>query len=92
MHGHVGKHAKKQKNKESQTGGTKQARQAWHHHVEWRKLCIKHTNITEMCLTSGQIQQAIGGTDATTQASGLKDQQAQAHRGHKAWQKLDLDI
>ena len=26
-----------------------------------------------------------------TQASGPKDQQAQAHGGHQAWQNLDLD-
>ena len=36
-------------------------------------------------------KQALGGTDVTTQASGLKDWQAQAYRGHKAWQSLDLD-
>ena len=31
------------------------------------------------------------GTDATTQASDLKDQQTQTHGGHKACQSLDLD-
>ena len=36
-------------------------------------------------------KQALGGNDAPTQASGLKDRQAQAHGGHQAWQNLDLD-
>ena len=36
-------------------------------------------------------KQAIRGTDATAQASGPKDQQAQVHGVHKAWQSLDLD-
>ena len=35
-------------------------------------------------------KQATSKTDATTQASGPKDQQAQAHGGHQAWQNLDL--
>ena len=35
--------------------------------------------------------QALGGTNITTQASGPKDRQAQAHGGHKPWQSLDLD-
>ena len=35
--------------------------------------------------------QALGGTNITTQASGPKDRQAQAHGGHKAWQSLDLE-
>ena len=34
-------------------GGT---RQAYQHHTEWRKVCIKHTNTTEVYLTSGYIQ------------------------------------
>ena len=72
-------------------GGTKQVRQAWQHLTEQRKVCIKHINITEMCLTSGHIQQATRGVDATTQANGPKDWQAQAHREHKAWQTLDLN-
>ena len=54
-------------------------------------MCIKHTNIMEMRRTSGHIQQAIRGVDATMQASGPEDRQAQAHRGHKAWKSLDLD-
>ena len=32
-------------------------------------------------------KQATRWMDATTKASGPKDQQAQAHRGHKAWQE-----
>ena len=35
-------------------------------------------------------KQGTRGADATTQASGPKDRQAQAHEGHKAWQSLDL--
>ena len=32
-------------------------------------------------------KQTTRGTNATTQASGPKDQQAQVHGGHKAWQE-----
>ena len=32
-------------------------------------------------------KQDIRRANATTQASGLKDQQAKAHEGHKAWQE-----
>ena len=56
MHEHVGKHAKMQKSKKSQTGGTKQARQAYKHHTKWRKVCIEHTNTKGMYLTSGDTQ------------------------------------
>ena len=38
MHEHVGKRAKMQRCKENQTGGTKQARQVYLHHTEWRKV------------------------------------------------------
>ena len=39
MHEHVGKRAtRKHRSKESQTGGTKQARQAYQHHMGWRKV------------------------------------------------------
>ena len=38
MHEHIGKRAKMQKSKESQTGGTKQARQAYKHCTEERKV------------------------------------------------------
>jgi len=66
MHEHVGKHSKMHKSEESQTGGTKQERQAYKHHMEWRKVCIKHTNTTEVYLTSGY---TLGGVDVTTQAN-----------------------
>ena len=36
-------------------------------------------------------KQAIRGTNATTQASGLEDRQVQAHGGHKARQSRDLE-
>jgi len=65
----------------------------------------KHNNIaqsTERCVsstpTSGRCvsqvvtpKQGTRGADATTQTSGSKDRQAQAHEGHKAWQSLDLE-
>ena len=38
MQEHVGKCAKMQRCKESKTGGTKQARQAYKHHTERRKV------------------------------------------------------
>ena len=56
MHKHVGRHAQMHKSKESQTCGTKQARQAYQHHTKWRKVCIMHTNTMEVYLTSGYIQ------------------------------------
>jgi len=69
-----------------------QSKQGKHIHTRsGERVCIKPTDTTEVYLTSGRIQQATRGTDATTQASGLKDQQAQTHEGHKAWQSLDLD-
>ena len=59
MHEHVGKRAKMQRCKENQTGGTKQARQVYLHHTEWRKVWIKHTNTTEVYLTSGYTQTSL---------------------------------
>jgi len=56
MHKHVGKCAKIQRSKENQTGGAKQERQAYQHRTEWRKVCIKHTNTTEVHLIGGYIQ------------------------------------
>ena len=47
-----------------------------------------HGDVFSQVVTS---KQATRGTDATTQASGPKNQQAQAHKGQKAWQSLDLD-
>ena len=77
MHEHVGKCAKMQGSKESQICGIKQARQAYQHRTEWRKVCIKHTNTTEMYFTSGYIQTSPRGIDVTTQASAPKGRQAQ---------------
>ena len=56
LHEHVGNHKKIQKINESQTGGTKQARQAYQHRMKQRKVCIKHTNTTRVYLTSGYTQ------------------------------------
>jgi len=54
--------------------------------------CVSSTPTSQRCVsqavTSKQIER---GTDATTQASGPKDQQAQAHERHKTWKRLDLD-
>ena len=83
MHEHVGKRAKMQRSKESQTGGTKQERKAQRHQTKWRKVCFKHTNIREMCLTSGHIQQATKGVDATMQASGPKTNKHKPTEGIK---------
>ena len=88
MHKHVGKRAKMQR----KAKWVAQSKQGKHIHTWSReRICIKQTDTTEVYLTSGRIQQATRGTDATTQANGLKDQQAQTHEGHKAWQSLDLD-
>ena len=53
MHEHVSKRAKMQRSKESQTGGTKQARQAYQHRTKGRKVRVKHTNTTGAYLTGG---------------------------------------
>ena len=65
MHEHVGKRAKMQRRKESQMGG--QSKQGKHIHT-WsgERVCIKQTDTTKVYLTSGRIQQATRGTDATT--------------------------
>jgi len=76
-----------------------QARQAYHH-MERRKVCIKQTNIMEMCshkwLHPNKPQE--GRMDSTKQVGGPKDQQAQTHEGNKAWKeprsrqtKMDLE-
>ena len=56
MHEHVGKRAKRQRSKEIQTGGAKQAWQAYQHCTEWRKVYSKPINTTEVYLTNGHIQ------------------------------------
>ena len=72
-------------------GGAKQARQAYQHRTEQRKVCIELINTPEVFSQVVKFKQASGGMDVTTQANGLKDRKAQAHGGHKAWQSLDLD-
>ena len=57
MHEEVHKRAtRKHRSKDSQTGGVKQARQAYQHCMEWRKLQNKHTDISEVYLRNGHIQ------------------------------------
>ena len=36
--------------------GTKQTRQAFQCHTEWKKVCLKHTNTMKVYLTSGYIK------------------------------------
>ena len=87
MHEHVGKHAKMQSSNESQTAGTKQARQAWS-----EEKCVSSTPTSQRCISRVVTsKQTTRGTDATTQVSGLKDRQAQTHGAHKAWQSLNID-
>ena len=66
MHEHVGKHAKMQRSKESQTNGTKQARQA-ERHTKQRKGMHKenqhHKDVFSQVVTP---KQAINRTDTTT--------------------------
>ena len=52
----VCKEAKKQRSKESQVGGAKEARQAYQHLTERKKVWIKHTNTTRVYLISGYIK------------------------------------
>ena len=69
MHEHVAKRAKKKhRSKESQTGGTKQARQAYQSHAKRRKVCTKHTNTTGVYLTNGHTQ-SIPGRDGCDHTS-----------------------
>ena len=91
MHEHVGKRAKRvHRSKESQTGGTKQAWQATLHRVE--KGYASSKPASQGCISQlVTSKQSTKGTDATTHANGLRDRQAQAYGGHKAWQSLDLD-
>ena len=52
-------YGKMRRSKESQTGGAKQARQAYQHHTEWRKVYIKHIDTTKVYLTGGYIQRNL---------------------------------
>jgi len=69
-----------QGSRESQKGGAKQVRQAYQHCTEWRKVYIKHTNATEVYLTSGYTQSIPrrDGCNCTSKPTG----------GHKAWKSL----
>ena len=54
-------------------GGAKQARQAYQHRTEQRKVCIELINTPEVFSQVVKFKQASGGMDVTTQASGPKD-------------------
>ena len=60
--------------------------------MEQKKVCVSST-LTPRWYISQMVtsKKTLGGTDATTQASDLKDRQTQTHGRHKAWQSLDLD-
>ena len=91
MYEHVGKCAKTQRSKESQTDGIKQARQAYQHRTKWRKVCIEHTNITKMYLMSGHIQTNHKRDKCNHTSKWPQRTTIQTHGGHKAWQSLDLN-
>ena len=92
MHEHIGKRAKMQRSKESQTGGIKQARQASITTHGAEKGYTSNKLISRRCISQAVTsKQATRRTNATTQASGPKDRQVQAHGVHKVWQSLDLD-
>ena len=87
MHEHIGKCAKMQRNKESQT--------RWHrasnasrssHGVEegMHRANQHHGDTFSQMVTS---KQAIRGADMTKQPSGPKGQQAQTYGVNKAWQE-----
>ena len=66
--------------------------------IDTSLLCLKSVqnfhdeNLVAFHLTSDYIQTNHRRDGCNhTQASGPKDQQAQAHGGHQAWQNLDLD-
>ena len=73
MHEHVNKCVKMKRSKESQMGGAKQAREAYQHRTEQRKVCIEHTNTSQVFSQVVKSKQALEGTDVTTQANGPKD-------------------
>ena len=52
MHKHVGKCAKIQGRKGNQMGGATQAWQPYKHRTEQGKVCIKHTDTTDVYLTN----------------------------------------
>ena len=87
MHEHVGKRAKMQRCKEAKkTKWVAQSEQGKYNIiVRDVKKYVSSTPTSQRCVSQAIIsKQATRGTDATTQASGPKDQQAQAHGGQKA--------
>ena len=72
---HLGKHAKMQRSKESQTGGTKQDK---HINIAWSgERGVSSIPTPWRCISQVVTpKQALEGTNVTTQASGPKDQQA----------------
>ena len=80
---HLGKHAKMQRSKESQTGGTKQDKHI--NITQSGERCESSTPTPQKCISQMVTsKQALRRTYVTTQASGPKDQQTQNHGGHKA--------
>ena len=64
MNEHVGKHAKMHKSEESQTGSTKQEKQA-----HSRERCVSSTPTPRRCISQVVTsKQALGGTNAATQS------------------------
>ena len=92
MHENVGKHVKdaKKQRKPNRRHKTSKASMSTSHEVEKGHASSKP--MPRKCIPQVvESKLSIRGTDATTKASGLKDQQTQTHEGHKAWQSLDLD-
>ena len=89
MHENVGKHVKdaKKQRKPNRRHKTSKASMSTSHEVEKGHASSKP--MPQKCIPQVvESKLSIRGTDATTQASGLKDQQTQTHEGHKAWQSL----
>jgi len=87
MHEHIGERAKMQRNKESQMGQHKVRKVSISsHRVE---KCMHQVNQHHKDVFSQMVKskEARRGTDANKQVCSPKDQEAQTHRGNKAWQE-----
>ena len=87
MHEHIGKRAKMQRNRESQIGWHKASKASISSNEVEKGMPQANLHHGDMFSQMTTSKQAIEGMDATKQASGPKDKQAQTHGGHKAWQE-----
>ena len=87
MYEHIGKCAKMQRNKESQTGWHKASKASISSHEVEKGMHQANPHHRDVFSQMVATKQTTGGMDATKQTNGPKGQQAQTHRGHKTWQE-----